>query len=340
METSLFGGNISLLICGEKMDIASYITAILIGFIALAWSADRFIAGASNIARGFNISPLIIGITVVGFGTSAPEILVSAMASLQNTPGIAIGNAIGSNITNIALVIGLTALIIPVSVRPQIIKREMPILFAIMAICFIFFFDKDLTRTEGIIFLILQVAVLIWAVHISRKEKDHSAEELADDQAKMSVSKAIFWLILGLAVLLASSKLLVWGAVSIAKLLEVPELIIGLTIVALGTSLPELAASITSVRKNHPDIAIGNILGSNIFNILSVLGIAAVLSPTSIEDKVLSRDFAIMTGLTILLLLFSYRFGKKSGTIGRFEGFTLLCAYCGYQILLFLSVSG
>ncbi len=340
METSLFDGNISIFIHGEEMDIASYIAAILIGFIALAWSADKFIAGASNIARSLNISPLIIGITVVGFGTSAPEILVSAIASLQDTPGIAIGNALGSNITNIALVIGLTALIIPISVRPQIIKREMPILFAIMVICFIFFFDYDLSRTEGIIFLILQIVVLAWAVHISRKEKDHSAEELADDQAKMPISKAIFWLIFGLAVLLGSSKILVWGAVEVAKLFEVPELIIGLTIVALGTSLPELAASITSVKKNHPDIAIGNILGSNIFNILSVLGTAAVISPTPIEKLVLSRDFTIMAVLTILLLLFSYRFGKKSGVINRFEGFSLLCAYCGYQVLLFLSVSG
>ncbi len=320
------------------MDIVLFIGALLVGFVLLAWSADRFIAGASNIARSLNVSPLIIGITVVGFGTSAPEILVSAMAALQNNPGIAVGNAIGSNITNIALVIGFTAIVIPIAVRPQIIKREMPMLFLIMAICFIFFYDMNLSRIEGIIFLILQIAVLAWAVHVSRKEKDHSAEELADDQETIPVSKSIFWLIVGLILLLGSSKILVWGAVGLAKLFGVSDLVIGLTIVALGTSLPELAASITSVKKNHPDIAIGNILGSNIFNILSVLGIASVIKSVQIETVVLYRDFSIMTVLTILLLLFSYRFGKQSGTINRFEGIGLLCVYCAYQAILFLKV--
>ncbi len=320
------------------MDIALNIGALLVGFVLLAWSADRFIAGASNIARSLNVSPLIIGITVVGFGTSAPEILVSAMAAIQHTPGIAVGNAIGSNITNIALVVGFTALIIPIAVRPQIIKREMPILFIIMAICLFFFWDLNLSRTEGIIFLIVQIIVLAWAVHISRKEKDHDAEELADEQEKMPLGKAIFWLILGLLLLLGSSKILVWGAVGIAKLFGVPDLVIGLTIVALGTSLPELAASITSVKKNHPDIAIGNILGSNIFNILAVLGTASVISPVALETPVLYRDFSIMTVLTILLLIFSYRFGKHSGTINRLEGLGLLCIYCGYQAMLFLKI--
>ena len=320
------------------MDIVLYIGSLLVGFVLLAWSADRFIAGASNIARSLSVSPLIIGITVVGFGTSAPEILVSAMAALQNNPGIAIGNAIGSNITNIALVVGFTAVIIPIAVRPQIIKREMPMLFIIMAICLLFFLDLQLTRTEGIIFLVLQIAVLAWAVHISRKEKDHSAEELADDQVKMPLGKAIFWLIIGLALLLGSSKILVWGAVNIAQLFGVPELVIGLTIVALGTSLPELAASITSVKKNHPDIAIGNILGSNIFNILSVLGTASVITSVELDNQVLYRDFLIMTVLTILLLVFSYRFGKQSGTINRLEGIGLLCVYCGYQAMLFLKI--
>ena len=320
------------------MEIFLYIAALLAGFAALAWSADKFIVGASNIARSLNVSPLIIGITVVGFGTSAPEILVSAMAAMQNTPGIAVGNAIGSNITNIALVIGFTAVIIPIAVRPQIIKREMPMLFIIMAICLLFFYDLKLTFIEGIIFLVLQIAVLAWAVHVSRKEKDHSAEELADDQETMSLSKAIFWLIVGLLLLLGSSKLLVWGAVGIAKLFGVPELVIGLTIVALGTSLPELAASITSVRKGHPDIAIGNILGSNIFNILSVLGVASVITEIDLEPVVLYRDYSIMAILTILLLIFSYRFGKQRGTINRLEGVGFLCVYCGYQALLFLKV--
>lgn len=320
------------------MEIALYIGALLVGFVVLAWSADRFIVGASNIARSLNVSPLIIGITVVGFGTSAPEILVSAMAALQNTPGIAVGNAIGSNITNIALVVGFTAVVIPIAVRPQIIKREMPMLFIIMGICLFFFWDLKLTLLEGIIFLALQVAVLAWAVHISRKEKDHSAEELAEDQATMPLGKAIFWLIVGLILLLGSSKLLVWGAVGIAELFGVPDLVIGLTIVALGTSLPELAASITSVRKNHPDIAIGNILGSNIFNILSVLGTASVITPITLEPIVLYRDYSIMAVLTILLLIFSYRFGKKSGTINRLEGLGFLCVYCGYQALLFLKI--
>ncbi len=323
------------------MEIGFNITVIIFAFIALAWSSDKFVLGASNIAKIFGVSPLIIGITIVGFGTSAPEILVSIMASLQGNPDLAIGNAVGSNITNIALVLGVTAVLIPITVRKSILIREMNVLFIIMIATFFLISDSMLETLDGIILLGGQVIILILMTHQSRKEyRANKNSSLTDNdlevQPTTSKSGAIFWLILGLIVLLASSKILVWGAINIAEIFGVSDLIIGLTIVALGTSLPELAACIAAVRHKHSDIAIGNILGSNIFNILSVIGIAGVIKPTHIDQNVLYRDYPIMLGLTLILLLFSFS-RNKTGVITKSNGIIFLVIYCSYQFLLFYS---
>lgn len=316
------------------------IAAIVVGLAALAWSSDKFIFGASNIAKILGISPLIIGITIVGFGTSAPEILVSAIASFQGKPSLAVGNAIGSNIANITLVLGITAIIIPVLVKRTILTAEMAVLIAIMFIVLGLMIDNSLSRTNAIVLLLMQIAVLVWMIRKSKKEKKtllaETDEEESNQKTPTSTLKAAIWLIIGLAILLLSSKVLVWGAENIARELKIPELVIGLTIVALGTSLPELAACIAAVRNNHSDIAIGNILGSNIFNILSVLGIAAIITPVKSSDlgnDVLNRDFPTMIGTTILLLAFSFSRGKD-GSISRIKGILFFIAYAVYQFII------
>lgn len=314
-----------------------YIATLIGGFILLVWGAERFVHGAAATANNLGISPLIIGLTVVGLGTSAPEMLVSAMASMQGNTGLAIGNAIGSNIANIGLILGITALTTPLLVHSRIIKRELPILLAISILGYVLLFDGELGFIDGIIFIITLILFLGWLIISSlyQRKTDIIEQEFDEEIPKdMSTGKALFWLTIGMLVLLFSSRFLVWAAVNIATTLGVSDLIIGLTIIALGTSLPELAASIASALKNEPDIAIGNIIGSNIFNILAVLSIPGLLSPGSFASVVVSRDYSIMLILTIALIILSYGY-KTGGRISRVEGGILLFAYFAYQTLLY-----
>ncbi|MDH5516630.1 MAG: calcium/sodium antiporter [Gammaproteobacteria bacterium] len=316
------------------------ILAILAGFVLLIWSADRFVDGASAAAQNLGISPLLIGLVIVGFGTSAPEMLVAAFASAEGSPGLAIGNALGSNITNIALVLGITALLVPLHIHSGILKREMPILSAIMLIVLVLLLDHELGFVDGLILVIGLIGVMSWLGKQAVKKtadplKKEFEQELTDT---MSMKKASILLSMGLLVLLGSSKLLVWGATNIAVELGVSDLIIGLTIVAIGTSLPELAATIMSAYKKEHDIALGNIIGSNIFNMLGVLALPALIAPGKLPEGVLTRDLPWTIGLTLLLFLLAYGF-NSAGYLSRLKGGLLLGCFIGYETILYFSAS-
>jgi len=323
------------------MEMLLNCVAILTGFILLIWSADRFVIGASGIALNFGVSPLIIGLTIVGFGTSAPEMIVSGMAAYQGTPNLAVGNAIGSNITNIALVLGITALVCPLIVHSKILKREYPIMFAIMLLAWAILWDGELSHVDGYILILGMFALMGLITYMGIKERqqtdkqDPLTEEFCDEIPKdMTTTKAFMWLFIGLIFLLLSSRLLVWGAVNIAHAFNVSDLVIGLTIVAIGTSLPELAASITSALKGEHEIAIGNIIGSNMFNLLGVLGIPGIMTGAILEPSVLSRDYPVMIILSVLFFIFAYGF-KGNGRINRVEGGLLLLCYISYMLVLY-----
>ncbi|MEX1199488.1 MAG: calcium/sodium antiporter [Methylophaga sp.] len=314
--------------------------AIVVGLIFLVWSADKFIEGAAVTAKHFGMSPLLIGMVIVGFGTSAPEMVVSALASLQGNPGIALGNAYGSNITNIALILGLTAVISPILVHSQVLRKEMPVLIAITALAAFQLADGHLSRLDAVVLMVVFFILMGWSIYQGMTSKDDTlGNEMQGevDAYSMPLKKAIFWLVVGLVVLVLSSRLLVWGAVDIAVALGVSDLIIGLTIVAIGTSLPELASSLMAVKKGEHDMAIGNVIGSNMFNTLTVVGIAGLISPMAVEPDVLRRDVAVMAGLTILLFIFAYGF-RRPGRINRIEGGVLLTAFVAYTTYLITTV--
>ena len=313
--------------------------AILAGLAILVWGADRFISGAAALANNLGVSPMMIGLTIVGFGTSAPEVLVSSIAALDGNPGLAIGNALGSNIANIGLIIGVTALVTPLSVHSGVLKREYPLLLAISLISLALMWDGSLGRGDGLILIVLLMAILSWMVRSAKLDgSDPISNEFdAEIPHDIPTPKAVFWLVIGLLALLASSRALVWGAASVASALGVSDVVIGLTIVAIGTSLPELAASIASALKGEHDIAIGNVIGSNLYNILAVLSLPGLIAPGPFLPEVLTRDQPVMIGLTITLFLMGYGFGNN-GRINRLEGLILLSAFVGYQSLLFFSV--
>ncbi len=314
--------------------------SILFGFALLVWGADRFVIGAAALAHNLGVSSLLIGLTIVGFGTSAPEVLVSLMAALNGNPGLAIGNAIGSNITNIALVLGMTALVVPLTVGSTTLKREYPMLVGVTLLACALMWDGALSVTDGWILLATLVVVLflLWRIAVSQRQGDPLGSEIDEEiPTDMSSGTALAWFLLGLVVLLVSSRMLVWGAVGIAHAFGVSDLVIGLTIVALGTSLPELAASVGSAIKGEHDIAIGNVIGSNIYNLLGVLSMPALIAPGTLEGAVLQRDIPMMLGLTLALFLIAYGF-RGPGRINRFEGALLTAAFIAYQGFLFYSV--
>lgn len=313
--------------------------AIIAGFILLIWSADRFIIGAAATARNFDVPPLIIGLTIVGFGTSAPEMMVAGFASFDGSPAMAIGNALGSNITNITLVLGVAALITPLDVHSRILKKELPVLLFASLVALALLSDMMLSRIDGFILLGLLCLLMGWMTWqgIRNQSSDALSEEyIAEMPDDMSTSHALFWLIAGLVLLTISSKILVWGAVNIATAFGVSELIIGLTVIAIGTSLPELAASITGALKNEHDIAIGNVVGSNLFNTLGVLAIPGLISPAPLAEGVMERDIPVVFLLTIAFFIMAYGF-RGPGRINRAEGGILVSAFIAYQLLLFFT---
>ena len=316
--------------------------AIIAGFALLIWSADKFVLGASNTARSFNISPLIVGVVIVGLGTSAPEMLVSAMAAVKGNTGLSIGNAIGSNITNIGLMLGLTALFYPLQIHSKLLKREMPILLGIMLLSYFLLWDQYLSFLNGLLLLTMMFATFGYTIWEARSHGDDNLPQEILDELPEEISKgaALKWLFIGIVVLIASSRILVWGAVEVAEYYQVSHLIIGLTIVAIGTSLPELAATIAAARKKEHDLAIGNIIGSNIFNILGVMALPGLIHPDTFDASVLTRDYPVMIGLLVALIIFSIAWRKgKTGILGRFEASLLLIGYIAYMLWLFADMS-
>ena len=328
------------------------IVAVVLGLGILVWSADKFVDGAVGVARFCGMSTLLIGMVVVGFGTSAPEMVVSALSAMQNAPELALGNAYGSNIANIALILGVTAVISPVIVVRKALKRDLPVLIAVTALSVFLVSDGSITRMDGMILLLVFALVMgfnIWNEMRQKAVAGGAAESEPQEGEPLSLGKSVFWLVLGLALLVASSRALVWGAVEIARALGVSDLLIGLTIVAVGTSLPELASSIAAARKGENDLAIGNIIGSNLFNTLMVVGIAAMIAPMqTFEPSVFNRDMPVMAVLTVLLLLFGLPVRKKRldanghriGRINRLEGATFLAIYIGYIGVLIAQATG
>ena len=310
---------------------------LLIGLFLITIGAEKFTAGASSIARNFGIPPIIIGLTIVAIGTSAPEIVVSLIAVLDGNANLAIGNAIGSNITNIALILGVTALIKPISVESSLLKKEYPIMFGVIFIGGLLSLDFKLSPID---FTILITLLIIYLSYLSysgiryRKSETLKLEALSCIPDKLSNKKSFFYLFFGLILLPISSKLIVLGASEIALALGFSELVIGLSIVALGTSLPELATSIASIIKKEESLAIGNILGSNIFNLLAVYSIPG-LTYTHLNFIVLYRDYYLMTLLSFLAYAMSLNFKNNKGVISRFEGGLLVLIFIGYEVVLF-----
>jgi cation:H+ antiporter len=306
--------------------------AILAGLAALIWSADRFVLGAASLAQRLGMPPLLIGMLVIGFGTSAPEMIVSALASLQGNPGLALGNAYGSNIVNIALILGVTALISPIVVNSSVVRRELPVLGAVTVLSVALLWDLELSRLNGIVLLAAFAGLVAWSIREARMSRGDAlaVETEADmDIHPLSRNAAIGWTVGGLLVLIVSSRALVWGAVELARSFGVSDLVIGLTVVAIGTSLPELASSIAALRRKEHDIALGNVVGSNLFNTLAVVGISGVIMPFAAPGEILTRDLPVMSALTFALVVMCYGFGRR-GRVNRIEGGLLLAAFALY----------
>jgi cation:H+ antiporter len=318
-----------------------HVIILLIALVVLVWSADKFVLGASSLARNIGVSPMIIGLTIVAMGSSAPEMMVAAAASLQGNPDTAIGNAIGSNITNIALVLGLTVLVKPLVVSSSTIRQELPLLLILTIFTYWMLSDNFFSFYEGLILMVGFFTFISVLLITALKQRKDNLDDPMITEAEQSVPeatstiKSIFWLIAGIGLLVSSAHFLVDSAIFIAKAYGISDLVIGLTVIALGTSLPELAACIASVIKKEDDLAMGNIVGSNVFNILAVLPFAGLIAPGEINPEASFRDVPIMVAVTGLLLLLC--FSRKSGCfrLTRVKGALLLVSFIAYQILLF-----
>jgi cation:H+ antiporter len=308
-----------------------------VGFIAVVWGADRFVYGAAGLASNWGVSRVVIGLTVVAFGTSAPEMLVSGMAAAAGSSEMGVGNAVGSNITNVTLVLGASAIVGTLSVHSRLLIREIPILLSAMAVSWWFLWDGELTRVEGVLLFLGLIVMVTWLGVEGAKERsdDRSPASFEGDDIPDSLPtpRAMSLFVLGLFVLLAGSRVLVWGAVDLARTLGVGELVIGLTLVALGTSLPELAASVAASRRGEQDIAVGNVVGSNIFNLLGVLALPGIIAPGPVSRAVVVRDYPIMLGATLLLLFMAI---NERNTIGPKRGAMLIIVFVVYFVALFL----
>ncbi|NWN82792.1 MAG: calcium/sodium antiporter [Halomonas sp.] len=322
------------------------VIAVAAGLILLVWSAERFVDGAAATAGRLGLSPLLIGMLVIGFGTSAPELVVSALAAGQGNPGLALGNAYGSNIANIGLILGLVALIAPLRVRSSVVRRELPVLGGVTLLSALLMWGGMIGRLEGMLLLALLAAFMGMSIWLARDEgSDPLAADTEDSLTvhSMSLKAGLVWTGIGLVLLVVSSRILVWGAVAIAQSLGVSDLIIGLTVVAVGTSLPELASSFSALRRNEHDLVLGNVVGSNLFNTLGVVGLAAVIHPTEVGNEVLLRDWSLMAVMTVTLTLFAMGWRGREGRINRLEGATLLAMFLGYtgwMVSLVLSGAG
>lgn len=323
------------------------VIVVLIGLAILVWSADMFIDGATTLANGLGVPSFLIGVVILGLGTSAPEMVVSVLAALEGSPELALGNAYGSNIMNIALVLGTTALISPIIIHKSIVKRDLPLLLAITLLAAWQLRDGQLSQSDGIILLLGLGAVLIFQIVMNLRSSRQEDKKIASksnerneehsenkDRQSAGIFRGLASLIIGMSILILSSRAIVWGAVELATFWGLSELIIGLTVVAVGTSLPELVASLSAARKGEHDMALGNIIGSNIFNTLGVVGLAALIAPISADPIILTRDVLLMGLLTLLLVVLCVFAYIKKRSFGRTSGAILLLFFIGYSILL------
>ncbi|GAM54456.1 inner membrane protein yrbG [Vibrio ishigakensis] len=316
------------------------ISFLILGLLLLVWSADRLVFGSAALARNFGISPLVIGMTILAMGSSAPEMMVSATAALDGKTDTAVGNVLGSNIANIALILGITALVKPLSVSSGVLKRELPLMIVVTLIAGAIMWNDYLGREEGILLIVLFGAFILAMLRISRKEKLKGDVLVSEQESEVPEGvdnkKAALWVVVGLVLLPISADLLVQNAVIIAKHFGMSDLVIGLTIIAIGTSLPELAASLAGVMKGEDDMAVGNIIGSNVFNILAVMGIPGLLNPSLLNEHAMGRDFWVMLGVSLLLVVMAL---GKSRSINRIEGGILFVLFIAYQAYLFINLA-
>jgi cation:H+ antiporter len=314
-----------------------YSAALLIGFLVLFKSADQFVIGSVATAKNLSMSPMTIGLTIVALGTSAPEIFVSAISSFRGEPGIAVGNAIGSNIANVGMVLGFTAMLVPLQFRVDILRNDLPILIFVTLCAGAALIDYKLGLMDGILLL---SGLGLFLFRLAMEHRKSSGMELAaeiaelDEIPEMTISRGIVTLLTSLVFLLISSEILVWAVINIAEGMGASEVVIGLTVIAVGTSIPELVVSVTSALKGQTDLAIGNIVGSNIFNILAVLSIPAIFAPSELEPLTLWRDYALMLGMTLILVVFAYGI-RGDVAISRFKGALLFALWLGYIIYLY-----
>ncbi|HIG68179.1 MAG TPA: calcium/sodium antiporter [Porticoccaceae bacterium] len=321
------------------------IIALLAGLLGLVWGADKFVTGSVGVARNFGISSMIIGLTVVSIGTSAPEIIVSINAALSNAGGLAVGNALGSNLANMGLVLGITTLVAPLPVQTHLLKEESPVLLLITILAGLCLYDGQLNRGESIALGLMVIPIIAIMVKYKKNTPDWAVADNVNTTTDVSMKTSGLWLLLGLAILLLSAEVTVWGATSIAHFFGVSDLIVGLTIVAIGTSLPELAASIVSATKGHHDIAVGNIFGSNLFNLLLVMTTAGGIAPIALPSDVFSRDYLsllVMTLLMIGLVGWTVRRNRHVESVARlskFVGVILLTSYALYYVVLWSSLT-
>ncbi len=315
------------------------VALLIVGLILLVWSADRLVFGSAALARNVGISPLVIGMTIIAMGSSAPEMMVSATAALANKTDTAVGNILGSNIANIALILGITALIKPLSINSELLRRELPFMIGVTLLSGVILWDGHLGFYEGVLLFVVFAIFILAMLKISRSESNQKDRLLAEQESEVpegiNSKIALFWVIVGLILLPLSAEILVNNAVIIAKYFGMSDLVIGLTIIAIGTSLPELAASLAGVLKGEDDMAVGNIIGSNVFNILAVMGIPGILNPSIISEHAMGRDFWVMLGLSLLLVLMAL---GKSRSINRIEGFILFAIFIIYQTYLFMNM--
>lgn len=313
---------------------------LLAGFFLLAWAANTLISGAATLAKKLGLSSRLIGLTIIALGTSVPEMVIAALAAIHGNPNIAVGNAIGSNIANVGLVLGLTAIITPLRVQSTTLRKEFPLLFITMLIIGVFMLSGKLTRGDGIFLLFGAFLVVLWLIQQGKKKKRILKKDVLEIEyqqeiaVKVPIPKAVLQIVFGLILLPISSNLIVESAVNIAHHFNISDLVIGLTILALGTSLPELATSLACARKKEYDIIIGNVIGSNIFNLLAVLGLPALIHPIRIEQHLLLVDFSVMFGITALLYFFAFGRKKHKKILTRRKGSLLLGIYIGYIIIL------
>ncbi|EKO3564814.1 calcium/sodium antiporter [Vibrio metschnikovii] len=313
---------------------------LIVGLILLVWSADKLVFGAAAIARNVGISPLVIGMTILAMGSSAPEMMVSATAALDGKTDTAVGNVLGSNIANIALILGITALIKPLSISSMVLRRELPLMVGVTLLSGLLLWNSYLGFYEGILLFVLFAVFILAMLHISRKEQQNGDALLAECESEIpsdvSNKKAIIWVVIGLILLPFAASMLVDNSVIIAKYFGMSDLVIGLTIIAVGTSLPELAASLAGVLKGEDDMAVGNIIGSNVFNILAVMGIPGILNPSILSDSVMGRDFWVMLAVSLLLVIMAL---GKSRSINRLEGAVLFIIFVAYQGYLLMNMA-